>query len=316
MTGFEKKSNERSADEIVKQMLDYIKEHKVTQSSIARSIDVNEGRFSSFLKRKYTGDEEDLKQKCIDYLKIRLQRQSLKKRDLKFSKTNHAKRIYGVCNLVQVTKMMGIIYGPAGIGKTSALKQFARLNTNVYYVSAYHSINMLDMMKRILVALKVECKGLAGDKLETIIEYLKNTDKILLLDEFQHCSLKTLEAVRAIHDDSGIGIIFSSSKELIERMTGKRRGEYDQIFSRITYKVELDNEIEKDDVRLLLDNSEIDYDEKMLNFLYQKAKQHGHYRTLRNIVQNACILSLTQEKEIDMDVLKEAEKMTISVSSN
>lgn len=314
MTDYEKESIV-SAEEVVKQMKDYIKKHNVKQASIARAIDENEGRFSSFLGRKYGGDETVIIQKCIDYLSIRNKRKRLKKFDLKFSKTSHSQRIYGVCNLVQVTRMMAIVYGPAGMGKTLSLTQFAASNSNVYYVSAYHSINIYDMMKRIQMTLKIGEKGLTGDKIQAIIEYLKDTDKILLLDEFQHCSFRTLEAVRAIHDDAKIGIILSSSGELMERMTGKKRGDYDQIFSRITYKVELTPEIEKDDVKMILDNSEIPYNGKMLDFLYALARQHGHYRTLRNIIQNACILSLTHQKEIDYDILKEAEQMTISVKS-
>jgi hypothetical protein len=308
-------SEKASVDEVVKQMIDHLNKNKVTQASVAKVMDVNEGRFSSFLHRKSHGDEAEMMRKCIEFLNIRMQRNSLKKFDLKFSRTSHSQRILGVCNLVQVTRMMAIVYGPAGMGKTLTLKKFASSNTNVYYISAYHSINLYDMMKRIQIELKIGGKGLAGDRLQEIIEYMRGTDKVLLLDEFQHCTLRTLEAIRAIHDDAQIGIILSSSKELMERMTGKRRGDYDQIFSRITYKVELFPEVEKNDVKAILDNSEIKYDEKMLNFLYAQSRQHGHFRTLRNIIQNACILSITQQKKIDFEMLKEAKQMTISVSS-
>jgi DNA transposition AAA+ family ATPase len=300
-------------EEVQAHMCDYIDKAKVTKASVARSLNINEGRFNSFLTGKYPGDNEPLRKMSIQYLNLRLRRLELKKLDLKFFDTAQALNVKAVSKMVQLHRTMGVLYGNAGIGKTRSLEEFTRENTNVHMVTAYHSITALDLMQLICSALKVEAKGLDGTKMLAIIRTLENTDKTLIVDEAHHLTLKNLEKIRAIHDAANIGIILSSSSELIERMTGRKKHEYDQIFSRISIRREIKSGVTQKDIKGILESSDISYDQKMLDFCFGIAKKQGHYRTLRNVLQHATDLSNQNGKEMGLNVLRQAETMAFSV---
>lgn len=300
-------------DDVIAKMCEYIERSKVTKSSVAKSIGINEGRFNTFLSGKYSGDNETVRHKCIEYLNLRMKRLQLKKLELIYYDTEQALNVKAVAKMVQLHRTMGILYGNAGIGKTRSLEEFSQNNTNVHIIVAYHSITALDLMQMICSELKVEAKGLDGTKMLAVIRTLENTDKTLIIDEAHHLTLKNLEKIRAIHDAAKIGILLTSSSELIERMTGRKRHEYDQIFSRISIRREIKAKVTKDDVRGILESSGINFDGKMLCFCFNIAKKQGHYRTLRNVLQHAVDLCNQKGMDCDINVLRQAETMAFSI---
>jgi DNA transposition AAA+ family ATPase len=296
------------------EMLDYIKEAKVTKSSVAKKIGINEGRFNAFLYGKYEGDNETVRKKCIEFLNMKLRRLELKKVEFDYYDTENSLNVKAVCKMTQLYKTMGLLYGDAGIGKSLTIEEFSRENINVYLITVYHSITALDLMESILTELKVDAKGLDGTKMAEIIKVLKGTDNTLIIDEAQHLSLKCLEKIRAIHDKTGVGIVFASSPDLYQRLTGAKRKQYEQIFSRMLVRREIRAVVTKKDVEGILRSTDFEFDDKMVNFCYGIARKSGHYRTLRHIIQHSSYLSKQAGRPLDLNILRQAESMIFSVS--
>jgi DNA transposition AAA+ family ATPase len=82
---------------------------------------------------------------------------------------------------------------------------------------------------------------------------LLDAQGVLVIDEAQWCSEGALEELRAIHDETGCGLVLAGNREVLTRLEGKQRAAaYAQLFSRISFRHVIERP-EPEDVNTLLD---------------------------------------------------------------
>ena len=84
--------------------------------------------------------------------------------------------------------------------------------------------------------------------MQCILAKLKGTSQLLILDEAQHLSERSFDAIRAINDKAHIGIVYAGNPSVLRRMYGRKAEEFDQVYSRTTYKCCLNNSFTKSDI--------------------------------------------------------------------
>ena len=66
--------------------------------------------------------------------------------------------------------------------------------------------------------------------MNTLVEQLAGTNRLIIIDEAQHLTKKTLEHLRSISDETGVGICFVGNEEVYSRLKGSGKADFAQIF--------------------------------------------------------------------------------------
>ena len=66
-----------------------------------------------------------------------------------------------------------------------------------------------------------------------IVSKLKGSGRVLIVDEAQHLTVRALNHLRCISDESGVGIALIGNEEVYSKMRGSGQADFAQLFSRI-----------------------------------------------------------------------------------
>ncbi|HID48851.1 MAG TPA: DNA transposition protein, partial [Chromatiales bacterium] len=128
-----------------------------------------------------------------------------------------------------------LIYGGAGLGKTEALREYARNNSGVCLstMTPAHA-TVATSLREIGKCVGVQPRRDNAALFDAICQGLGDARGLLIIDEAQHLGTKALDQIRSIHDRVGCGIALVGNEQVYGRMTGGTRAGYlDRLFSRI-----------------------------------------------------------------------------------
>lgn len=144
--------------------------------------------------------------------------------------------------------------------------------------------------------------------MEDIIEKLRGSERLIIVDEADLLSLHGLEALRAIHSETRIGVLLCGMPRLVEVLRGCR-GQYEQIYSRCETHLRLDDQIDTDDAEEII-KAYLPEAESLAKTFVDAA--HGNTRMLANIARRCLRITQKQRTKISKDmVLAVAETMIV-----
>lgn len=167
---------------------------------------------------------------------------------------------------------MGLIYGPTGYGKTTAVTWFIN-QCNGVFVRAMAIWSPKMMLQKIAFEMEIDVKGRNnGEMVEAIILRLAETGRPLFIDEADYIieSKRLTDTLRDIHD-------LSSSPVILIGMDGieKRLKRNQQFTGRIAQWVRFEG-VDFNDARLLADGlAEVTIKDDLLTLLHKKASPRG-----------------------------------------
>ena len=140
---------------------------------------------------------------------------------------------------------MGYVTGPGGIGKTATLTELERTHPGVIRVNVTGDNAARRRMERsICVALRIagrtknkDFQGLSN--FERIVKKLRGTHRLLVLDDAHKLPVVTLEMLREIHDECGIGILLIGDVDLAERIHSTTDDDHGQLESRFGIRLDV-----------------------------------------------------------------------------
>lgn len=283
----------------------YMEESGVNQSQAARSLDISKTTLSLFLSGTYTGNNQELAAKAEQYINIQMAKQAVAKAPDFCPSVQNTHNILNMVKIVHVYGDILLIFGPAGCGKSTALKHYAQHNNGVVYLEANVTTNSPRcILKMILKALGEDVKGTSDDMMQRIIEVVADTNTLLIIDEAQQLTEKSFDALRAINDKAHIGIVYSGNPGILKRMYGRQEEEFDQLYSRIVYRVELQNNFTLEDISQMYAGS--DFSEDCLRALCQISRHKGGLRVMVNQCKTAQNVAAAFHQDFSLEHLNEA----------
>lgn len=275
-------------------------DRSLTQAEIARQSGVHASRLNQWLKGQYAGDNEALEAELarwIDaYHERRLRARALPEAP-EWVETPSAQRVIAALGYAQLAGDITVIYGGAGLGKTTAITHYQRFHPNVWIATMSPcTASAVPALEEVAGALGIEAGGGAARMQRAIIRRLRGTMGLLIIDEAQHLAVQALDAMRALHDATGVGLALVGNEAVYARMTGGTRAAYlDRLFSRIGKRVRL-TRATRDDVDAIIDAWGVDV-HACRRTLHEIAARPGGLRGLTKVLRLASMFAAGAERE-------------------
>ena len=283
---------------------------KLSQKEISVLSGVSLGRLNPWLKGTYGGDVETLEAEVarwIDAYNIRAIESRALPAAPTWVPTPSGERILSALGYAQLAADISVIYGGAGLGKTSAIGEYARGNPNVWIATMTPATaTVVPALEEIALALGLrELAGGAARIQRGIINRVRGTRVLLVIDEAQHLGTAALDAVRSLHDATEVGLALVGNESVYARMTGGHRAAYlDRLFSRIGKRVRL-TRAQADDIDALIDAWSVRSKEPRKT-LHDIASKPGGLRGLTKTMRLASTFAAGAKRDITCDDIRAA----------
>lgn len=299
-------------NEMREKLREYMSLSGKTQAAIAKELDYSVTAVSQFLNDKYAGDNTEFAARVSQLLNMGAVRKALAKAPDFCIDLSNTRSMIDKISIAHATNDILLLYGPAGCGKSTACRFYADNHKGTVLIEADATTNS----PRAILSLIAEevgenSRGTTTVIMRTLVKFFKGSSKLLIIDEAQHLTEKTFDAIRALNDKSGIGIVYSGNPSILKNMFGCRREQLDQVYSRIGYQCELHNEYSFEDIKLIFKNHSLDKD--CLKFLYKTSHKKGGLRITIKLYKLAANIANACEVPISVDILEDAkQRMGIS----
>ena len=279
--------NEAQSTHLRAKVKAYIEENQLSQSKFAGLVGINNGALSAWLGGKYAGNNEKVALPIANFFEKQGARSEQATLDeIAFAETGISQKITSILNYCRTQGIIGCIYGDAGVGKTATAREWAKDKTDVIYITAtVANCNPKPFFKKLAKELKTTRRGQLDDIYTDVVEKLAVTSKTLIIDEAQHLTLKALELVRSLNDETGTSIALIGNDKVYSKLLGKQQAEFAQLFSRIGMKMcVLTDNFKIADIKAIFTNR---LDNDANKFMLDIAKSRYGLRGAINVFLNA-----------------------------
>lgn len=232
----------------ITQLKDHMDATGLSQAQVAGQLGRSPAAINQYLHGKYKGDTKAIDKAVAELLA----RHASKAKDVKtdFIATPTAKRIVEICGIAHAMADICLVIGDAGLGKTMALKEYASKNEGVVLIEVDPTFSAKVLLTEICNNLGLTPARNNHAMMDAIVEKLKGSERLLIVDEAELLTHRPLEILRRIHDKAGIGLVLAGMPRLRANLRGKR-GEYKQLYSRVGLALDLKTKLPDADIHQL-----------------------------------------------------------------
>lgn len=162
------------------------------------------------------------------------------------------KLVQTACMMARRNRNFSVISFFVGTGKTFGLRYYAKHNANTFMLEADPTMTPQTIVKELArLIIGHDARGTNYELMKSIVNELKNTDSLLILDEAETLTPKQLHLLRRIRDKANIGVVLAGT-EYLSPLIKPQQGQFDQIRSRTGFWPELIKRISDDDIAALV----------------------------------------------------------------
>jgi DNA transposition AAA+ family ATPase len=166
--------------------------------------------------------------------------------------TSVYKLAHTACQMARRYRNFAVLSCWVGTGKTFAVKQYAKTHPNTHLIEADPTMTQQTLVK--MLARRVagfEGKGSQADRFNAVVDSLRNTDSLLIVDEAETLTGKQLHLLRRLRDLSNVGILLCGTENL-SGIIKPETGQFEQIRSRTGFWPETVRSITPEDAAALV----------------------------------------------------------------
>lgn len=214
-----------------------------SMADISRLSGVSYSTLSAWLAGKYAGDNSRVARQIETWLgsleaQARIQANASALRLPEFVATPSASSFIAALTHAQYVPDLVVVSGGAGVGKTTACKEYAAHNPNVWLLTAEPALGTTHGMLDYLCDRLLIHETMPNRRSRAIVSRVSNSGGLLVVDEANHLSSAALDQLRTIHDKAGVGLALVGNEEVYARLDGGgRRSQFAQLFSRVGMRV-------------------------------------------------------------------------------
>jgi DNA transposition AAA+ family ATPase len=303
---------------------DYIRRHNMTPTDVGRQVGSPKATtITELIKGVYRANADVHVRKLNMFIEQHARAHAAALYD-KFVSTKVAKDILAVARLVREGQTMGLVIGPTGIGKSRcALAVHEKYVGSIYVriIGGYHHAKGLTqaLAERLNVRTHARSKGVGAHhtQLERVIDILRDSHRLLILDEAHKFTDSAIELLRDIHDTAGVPVLLLATKDLHDRILKNADPDHGQLCSRfdVIHHLTEGHDIYAggkalytlQDIRDLYNELPIKLADDAARYLLEVANVlgYGSLRRCKSLLRNAARLARKRQG------LSEGEKVTV-----
>lgn len=236
--------------EAIQKLQDYLQKSGVSQANLARELDIGQSALSGFLHGNYKAPHTIIPK--VEALLNYKAEKSVAPVAPEFAETTITRHVMDTIKYCQLQGKIGCVYGDAGVGKTTTINEYCKNNMLAIKLTISPAFASVAGFNELL-ADKLEIKERVSRRIyREAVERLQGTGMVVIIDEAQHLTSKTLDYIRCLCDESGAGIVLVGNEQVYKRIKNNSQAEFAQLYSRVGKPSHvLVNQIKKDDVQAI-----------------------------------------------------------------
>lgn len=285
-----------------------MKELRLTQEATAALVGVSGATLSLWLNGRYAGDIAGVEAKVVRWLgsqEERVQVRAVVPEPPAWFGSATGQEIVNAFAYAQALGDMVAVAMVPGIGKSSACRQYQSTRSNVWRAEfAAHTTGVVPVLQVICGAVgggsaSGQPCGRASALAREIESRIVGRAGLLILDEVHHIDLKALDAIRALHDATGVAIALVGGPELLAKLE-----RLPQLWSRLGMRL-VRPRVQDGDVSAQLDAWEITGRAERA-FLTTLAAQPGALRTVHKTLRLASMMARQADAGLTLQHIQDA----------
>jgi len=197
--------------------------------AVAKKIGYDAGTLSKVFRGVYEGNVADVVNAIVKFRTLLNDRATINK--VPFIRTELFNLLEESCNALRTYQKMGLVYGEAQVGKTTDLKHYASMEEynhgRTVYVEMPVGGTFTGFCTELAAKIKVSPNQRSGELPAMIRKYFTD-DMLLIVDEASRAAVgglqtsKTLDFIRAIHDEAKCGVLLCGTNIFRDQMANVR----------------------------------------------------------------------------------------------
>jgi DNA transposition AAA+ family ATPase len=287
--------------DIRSELKDLMQNRGYSFAAVSQATGLSRSTVNLWLNDNYNGAND----KVLDIINNFVQREKERfcEDNIQFVQTSVVKYIFEIGRLCHTKGKIGVCYGEAGLGKTFAVKEYTKHYLDAILIESDPGYTPKSLLLEIHRRLGLSGKGCAYDLMEEVVRKLRDSGRLLIIDEAENLPYKALEATRRIHDKTGIGILLVGMPILVENLRGSQN-QYKQLYSRVGYAKSL-SRLCAADITEILENIKTDI--SLCPTFMEHSK--GNTRTLVNLITHSLSVAKFNEKTVDAKIIERTSKL-------
>lgn len=279
----EEERTKMTFDQSVAFIRQYIESAGKTQSQVAQELGISPGALSSFLSGTYKAPHTIIV-RIEDLADINTQK-NVAPTAPAFKETSISKMVSQAIRYSHLQGKISVVYGDAGVGKTVAYRNYLESNTLAIGITISPTYASITGVNELIAEQLGVRERVARKQTAEIINKLRDSGRVLVIDEAQHLTVRALNHLRCISDESGVGICLIGNDEVYTKMKGSGRADFAQLFSRIGMRKQvLVGNISKSDVQTVFGETVPETD--AIEILYRICRTNYGLRGAVNVFIN------------------------------
>jgi DNA transposition AAA+ family ATPase len=222
----------------------------ISNNKAANAIGYTPSVLSQWRKGEYKGDVAGVEAKVKAW--IDLQEARLEAGAVPFVPLVRTERIKTAIRITHEEKVIGLVLGPSGTGKSRTLDEYKAIYPNTILLKCDPTMGLSTVIIAVARELGLDTKGRLSEISERLIAELRRRDMIVIFDEADYLPDNAMEWARiAINDKGGSALIFAGLPR-IENRIKSLHGDHRQLENRVGMMLKVDD-VDDKDVHEILD---------------------------------------------------------------
>lgn len=234
-------------EEAIAALREYINSTGKKQVEVAAELGQSGALVSSFLAGTYKTPHTVIP-KIAELIKMN-EKKKVSPKEPEFAETSVSKIVFNTISYAHLRGTVAVVYGDAGVGKTCAIREYVKKNRLALVITISPTYASITGVNELMAEQLGVRERVARRITKEIILKLKNSGRVLIVDEAQHLTVRALNHLRCISDESGVGVALIGNEEVYSKLRGTGRADFAQLFSRIGMRKQvLANRLTEEDI--------------------------------------------------------------------
>jgi DNA transposition AAA+ family ATPase len=224
-----------------------------SQATLVKGTKLKESTLNLIVNGKYPSSPSAQLALMRDFIRAQSERKESVK-EVPFLKLTVYKLINAACHRARAYRNFSVVTGAVGVGKTRALEEYAAAIPSAILIEADPDMTSKAVLEDIAYAVGAG-KGIKTETemFRAVVKKLKDSERIILVDEAEKLRGKALETLRRIRDKARVGVVLVGTEALSE-VLNKASGQFDQVRSRAGFWPKHVPHVSCDEYRAVLEN--------------------------------------------------------------